>query len=904
MDALLAQLPPDTTVVTVNRRLARNLQRAHDARRRIELGDTAWESPDILPWSAWLARLWEGLMGVDEHSAVVLDPVQEQAVWEQVIGAARDALPGGALLQVPQAARLAAEGWRLLHGWRIPLAGYDSLNDDSRAFNDWAGRYQALCAREGWVDAARLPDLLAQRLEQAPWLLPRHLLLAGFDELTPQQRAFLDHLGRLGTEQVEARAADAPGHCVRHAFTDAEAEVEACAAWVRSRLEQQPEARIGVVVPDLTGQRTRIARCFDDALRPGALLPGAGADPAPFNLSLGAPLLDQPLVNAALGVLELLRGPQPLERVGQLLRSPHLGEPEELPARALLDARLREDGELTVTLRRLLGLAAAVDGEGRLRPWSCPGLAELLARAREASRRAAPPRTAGGWAEHFSRLLDLAGWPGRRALDSAEHQVLGAWRTLLERFAAVELVERRLGAGAALARLRRLAVESPFQPEGDTAPVQVLGVLESGGARFDALWIMGLDDETWPAPVRPNPFLPYSLQRRLGLPHASAERELDYAARTLDRLRRSAPEVVLSSSRLDGDRELRPSPLITPVPVSAFMLDPVPTLLAAVRAAAQLEPAPPPVSGPPLADPRAPGGTRLFQLQAACPFRAYAELRLGAVPLGEPQPGLDPLERGSLMHRLMERVWARLGDSDGLGEALETGCLEGVLEEVVAAVLEELERERPQTVTAPFRALERRRLMALLGEWLALERARPPFTVAGVERERRVTFGGLELRLRMDRIDRLEDGRLAVIDYKSGLPRVTGWFDDRPDEPQLPLYAVTAEAPVAVLAFARVRPGECAFLGLSDGEGLLPGVETVEKGRTASVSGGDWLAMIDGWRGRLEALAVAFRAGDARVDPKHYPRSCTWCPLPALCRIHSLTPVAMEEESVTEAGDE
>ncbi|MDD3449748.1 MAG: PD-(D/E)XK nuclease family protein, partial [Gammaproteobacteria bacterium] len=591
MDALLAQLPPDTTVVTANRRLARNLLRAHDARRRTELGDTAWESPDILPWNAWLARLWEGLMGVDAHPAVVLDPVQEQAVWEQVIGAARDALPGGALLQVPQAARLTAEAWRLLHGWRIPLAGHDPLNDDGRAFSDWAGRYQARCAHEGWVDAARLPDLLARRLAQAPWLLPRRLLLAGFDELTPQQGAFLEQLGSLGTERVETRAEEAPGHCVRHAFTDAEAEAEACAAWVRACLERQPEARIGVVVPDLAGQRTRIARCFDDALRPGALLPGAGADPRPFNLSLGAPLLDQPLVSAALGVLELLRGPQPLERVGQLLRSPYLGEPEELPARALLDARLREDGELTVTLRRLLGLAGSVDAEGRPRPWSSPALAASLARAREASRRETPPRTAGGWAEHFSRLLELAGWPGERALDSAEYQVLGAWRGLLERFAAVELVEQRqLGPGAAMARLRRLAAESAFQPEGDTAPVQVLGVLESGGARFDALWVLGLHDEAWPAPVRPNPFLPYGLQRRLGLPRASAERELAYAARTLDRLRASAPEIVLSSPRLDGDRELRPSPLIAALPETPFPAPAAPRLVAHIRGAARLEP--------------------------------------------------------------------------------------------------------------------------------------------------------------------------------------------------------------------------------------------------------------------------------------------------------------------------
>ena len=128
-------------------------------------------------------------------------------------------------------------------------------------------------------------------------------------------------------------------------------------------------------------------------------------------------------------------------------------------------------------------------------------------------------------------LLQQLGWPGERPLDSAEFQTARAWRQLLETFAALALVQPRLGPRAALARLRRLAGETPFQPETEEAPIQVLGLLEAGGLRFDALWIMGLHDEVWPPPARPNQFLPAALQRRLGLPHASAERELAYAER-------------------------------------------------------------------------------------------------------------------------------------------------------------------------------------------------------------------------------------------------------------------------------------------------------------------------------------------------------------------------------------
>ncbi|MEZ5393002.1 MAG: hypothetical protein R2724_09040 [Bryobacterales bacterium] len=63
-----------------------------------------------------------------------------------------------------------------------------------------------------------------------------------------------------------------------------------------------------------------------------------------------------------------------------------------------------------------------------------------------------------------------------------------------------------------------------------------MDLLESAGAEAEHLWAMGMDDESWPAPARPNPFLPIKLQRERGLPHASAEVELAFARVETQRL--------------------------------------------------------------------------------------------------------------------------------------------------------------------------------------------------------------------------------------------------------------------------------------------------------------------------------------------------------------------------------
>src|SRR6185369_136539 len=101
-----------------------------------------------------------------------------------------------------------------------------------------------------------------------------------------------------------------------------------------------------------------------------------------------------------------------------------------------------------------------------------------------------------------------------------------------------------------------------------TPAIQVLGVLESAGLEFDALWVMGMNDDQWPPAPRPNPLLPAELLRAAGAAHASAEVELDFARRVHARLLRAAPEVRFSYALADGNRVRRPSPLLAGLPVA------------------------------------------------------------------------------------------------------------------------------------------------------------------------------------------------------------------------------------------------------------------------------------------------------------------------------------------------
>ena len=136
----------------------------------------------------------------------------------------------------------------------------------------------------------------------------------------------------------------------------------------------------------------------------------------------------------------------------------------------------------------------------------------------------------------------------------------------------------------------------------------------------------------------------------------------------------------------------------------------------------------------------------------------------------------------------------------------------------------------------------------------------------------------------MDRFDQLDNGTVAVIDYKTGACEVSDWFGERPLQPQLPLYALAQDGPVDAVAYALVHPASPGFKGIGRSGTEAPGLRPLDKLNVAREEGLTWDGLLPYWRERLGRLAEQFAQGHAAVDPKDA-NACRYCTLPALCRI-------------------
>jgi ATP-dependent helicase/nuclease subunit B len=833
------------TVITASRRLARVLTREFHGLETAR-GHRVWNRPDILPFEAFLDRAWSDWLwrGASGDAPLLLNAFQEQALWHRII---RESPEGASLLQIPETARQAAQTWQLLAAYRLDVDGSFEASEDSAAFAAWSREFRRLCRAGGWLERARLSDFLRQKITEGELPAPREVYVAGFDEMTPQQAAFLRALGEWRAVEIGDRSAAVE----RRRLRDSSDEVRGAAAWARRLLESDPKAQIGViVVPDLTRSRGTVERIFREAL-----------DDA-FHLSVGASLADYPVVRAALLMLEFAGSALPLSRVGMLLRSPFVGGAEaEWNQRALLDAKLRKRSLWDISIPMLRDAAG-----------SCPQLQRVLWRVERTSPNLKAEQAPSEWSREIAGLLEAFGWPGDRSLSSDEFQTIEAWRGLLSNLASLDPMAPLFNLAQVIDWLHQTAANTQFQPEDEGAPVQVMGMLEAAGLQFDHLWIMGLHDEALPAAANPNPFVPSALQRQHNLPHCSAARELEFASTLMARLLQSAHDIVLSYPERESDRTLTPSPVVAEDSWLRADTPDTDSWIARMRAESVLETTAD-ESGPELVGSSSPGGSSLFKDMAACPFRAFANHRLGAKPMEDPDLGLNYRDRGTTVHKALEVIWRDLGSHARLME-LSTLELEALIAQGADAAVAKLG-------PGIGRDLEKRRLQKLLRQWLQIEKSRPAFTVAGIEAERVATISGVEVNMRADRVDQLPGGREIILDYKTGQLKSKVWDGERPDEPQLPLYCVTNERPVAGAAFAMIRTGELRFRGLTAGAAALPDMKKMHVDPPLPFE-----AQLEEWRRALEQLAANYRNGRAEVDPK--PGACDNCGLRAFCRIREI----------------
>lgn len=839
----VCDLDPETTLVlTVNNRYARRIVDRLVASLGAQRAVIA--IPDIIPLGAWLARMADDLSFHADRPmpSWMADNFGTMYLWQQVI---EETEPGRSLLDIGQAARLACEADRMLDEWRIRVEPHEET-PDYRRFMVWRERYRLLLQERDLEDSnLAIERVLSAVSEGVLQTSARHIVLAGFNDVS---RRLSDLLGALQTRGVTVRALDEPvtpaGDVRSVRAPDPHSEWVLAAQWALRQLQQDPQGRYAIVVPGLEGNVPLAHRVLRDALAPEHV----------FNIAVGRPLSEWPLVRAALAWLRVVarfaRGQvcSAQELGAALLAGGCTAHEEEASRRAALDARLRHNAVPGMNADQF---AAALDDY-------VPRLATAWRQAMERAETFASRADTSDWVGPIRELLQALGFPGQTALDSHAWQTLESFDQRIETLAVLTPVTGPVSFGKAVAMLAQMARETVFQPQRDPrARLDVLGFLESEGGHWDGVWVLGLTDDVLPAVPRPNPLIPLAALRRVNAPRATPEREFHWAQTLFTGLLGSAARVWLSHAAREGERELRASPFLAAFPVHDFEPE-APSCPALPLEFVVDEQGPPVMQGEPVR-----GGIALLDAQARNPLWAFVRFRLGASELPDYADMANQNVRGIFLHKVMELFWKLTPDMAALERLATDKRLHALVDEVIGRAADEILTD----FSPAMRTLEMQRAHAVVMRWLELERRREPFHVVAVEQRDRWSHAGVELSIRLDRVDRLPDGRLVVIDYKSGSGLANlarSWTRPRPVDLQLPFYAAVLggrDPGVAALVQATLHSGRVDTVGVSDGDCGFDGVDHFSSWEGLAAS--RWDDVLTGWQTAIEDMVTEFAQGRA-----------------------------------------
>ncbi len=832
-------LSGDGAVLTASRRLARELH-ASFAEQQRAAGVSAWATPAIAFWRDWARELLVQTAGTG--SARPISANASFVLWEACL---RRHIDGG-VFGVNSLTRQAVSAWQRLIEWRIPIERVAAAagSHDERVFARSAQHYERQLTDRGWIDPSQVPAVAIERLRDGLGRVPERVCLAGFDRMSPLSAALLEVLEQRGCS-TSVSSENPPADAIStQSFVDVDAELRAAGRWARETLRTDPSASIAVVSTDLESEATRYARLIREGLAPGWQIAGDEHRNS-VNVSFGRRLADFPAVSVALLCLRWVSRGLTSREVSVLLRSPFLGG--DTPGdRARQELRLRDLPDRRWSAAALAD-ALGGDGEPTTGEWM-----RCVRRIAELQLHATARQAPSAWAERMDTLLVSLGWPGADSLQSDEFQLINRWRELLNELAAMDVVLPETSISEAIARLSQLAGDAVYQPELGPGRVALLGALEAAGMEFDYLWVVGMDAGRWPAASHPLSLVSRRLQLERGMPDAAPADTLDYSRRVAARLAGSANRVCFSWARTQGDSTQMPSPLLETLQktVDAGSVDPgwhAGGMLGQAGVCLVAEDPLPNVRGVE----RLAGGAGLIDLHRHEPFSAFAHGRLGVRELERFQAGLSASLRGNILH---EALFELLRDTPSQQTMAEWSGNDRRrrIDRSIGRALRRPQRHADSVLHRLF-ALERLRLRVVMDDFLHAEIGREPFQIDRVEEKIRFEHAGVELSLRADRIDRLADGSLLIIDYKTGTPKKLLGKDGEPVDTQVVVYAAARREAVGGLALVNVSRRSIEYKAVGG---------SVHWG---NVSADEWPAMLRGWKKQVLDAIEAIAGGDVRI---------------------------------------
>ena len=858
-------------------------------------------TPEVYPVDVFIQDHWKihARRSAESNSNLSLISSQEELlIWDHVL---ETCLLSESLLNTEETANTIAHSYRMGKQWldnEIFNQEVTKKSDikDVAVFSEWIELFRKYCNQHRVINLVDATQILTEViLKNGLETSLKRIVLVNFFNPPPLYRKLftaLPNLKEVFTNTIDNEMKSQVALKTKLTFQSQDSESNHCALWVKKILTKKPNAHIGILAADKPNSREKLELALKDALTPLNFFPNVIHESL-FNTSGNTEnLLDSGLIYDAFLILNLGADQYNTVDIIRLLQSPfiNLDHAEESDAEKedciLLAGSLKQRTGPIISSRELFYLIKTESTSSEL----AAILVSIRTEIRKANLQSAPLQ----WRSVFTKALESFGWPGKiqSSIEYSQHE---QWLNLLNTFDSSAASLSKLNYSSALKRLTLLAKRT-LQRNLFNSSLQIsyFSLDEAVGLEFDYLWMLGIDDQHWPEPANPSPFLPYKLQKQYKIPGSHSEIQLNSASTTFEILLSStAVEARASYYLSDGEQEFRPSNFLqtfrseirdneTSRPLGNEILSQVGSI-PIERTFNKDHPVAP--------EELIKGGSAIISHQSSCPFKAFAMNRLNLNPESFNEGGISKIAKGNACHIALEQLFTKILSNKEL-HSISDEQLATHIDNSATKAVEFLIQAHGDLLTPKIQKIEHRRIAILLEEFSKVEKQRSDFEVIDQERSLSVDFGNLTLRVRVDRIDRLQSGDIALIDYKTGKQTISPkkWHDERPEDMQLPLYYYIADSnhlgSISTLVIASINSEKLGYSGITSTDHFSKQVKPLRNGSDANSA---WQELTTNWKENINSLALEFKQGVCHVAPVNPLTTCNYCGLQSICRIQELT---------------
>ena len=899
MDQWLQNLDRDTVIIVPTRSLANNLNE-QIAAHKLAQGLSVWEAPNIFLWQGFIHELWQhnntGLAVRDTPFSLI---TQQQALllWTQVIAASRRDEQSLTLLNVQQTAKAVQRSWRLLNDWGVnaKLLADDHVAD-AQQFVLWVNAYRELLAKRDLLD----DQLLANQLLQPQITVPyKKIIWYAYDLITAKQQAYIDAFIAKGLDvEHHQNGLSQPQTQTYTVYSDQQQELQSVFYQARTLIEQNANTAINIVIPDLQHRQSQVNELARDVFYASASPLQLQQGNTVYRFSLGEPLKQWPAIETAFTLIGLLKNQVKVIDLSFILHNRFLRHCQTyIHECRIFDQWLKRQRMSMLKTDNLVDYyqQCLMDYQQRDKPIKQQGLLaflqEIQTHQNQFQKLLSAQKEAAGyavlsfaqWVEQISLWLKAWGWSTSIALEemnSVQFQLAQRWQALLKEFSELSLVQQQVGLNRALEILQQMLHDAVFSPKATASPILISGVYEAIGRPVDICFLTGMDDQ-YPQPAQADTFIANRLLQQTSYPEATTQDSFQQATKVIQSLLGSAQQVRVSYAKhkqQESEIEYQQTAIFRD---KDFKLSKLDGQSDSTKIDLEVYHD---INGPAWPEGQiVEGGSAIFKNQSNCAFKAFVTHQLKFDREDEAEFGLDNLDRGNIVHLLLDHLWGQIQTQSQL-KSLSSEQRH----EVIVAVVDDVINNPQLALNDDKKILlqhEKPRFISLLLEWLELEAARPTeFSVIEREEQGVAEYAGIRFRYIIDRLDMLVDGRTAIIDYKTGNVARNDWLGERIKDPQLPLYALAHDekkrTPTSGIVFANVVRHDPKFVSLCE-------ADIIKQGGWAIKEEDEWREHRAKWPELFTRLAKEFLAGEAQVNPIDV-KTCDYCDLASVCRVSQL----------------